>query len=111
MGGFLLGLGVAAFLSLITVACIWFSRKIPGMASISIVQAGILIKVMMGSILSMAVFKFTDPTYHNSYTITLGIYVCSILPLLSYFMVKKDCTTQTRIKNIGKGNKRIIKIN
>lgn len=107
MGGFLFGLAVSAILTLISMGSIWFSRKIPGMASISIVQSGILIKMMMGGILSMVVFKFADINLW-AYALTVGIYVCSVLPLLAYLVVKKDCITQKKIKQMGKGNKRRI---
>jgi len=105
--GVIVGLGVSFFLTLISMGSIWFSRKIPGMASISIVQSGILIKMMMGGILSMVVFKFADINLW-AYALTVGIYVCSVLPLLAYLVVKKDCTTQKRIKQMGNGNKRRI---
>jgi len=104
MMGFILGLGVSAILSIITIGAIWFARQIHGIASISIIQGGMLVKLMLGGSLTMLVIEFTNVDLLH-YTLILGIYACAGLPLLSYHMVKQDCTTQTRIKQMGNGKK------
>jgi hypothetical protein len=109
VGGFLLGLGASAILTLIQIGGVWLARKMPGIPSITIVNAGGLVKLMMGASLSIAIIHFFDINL-LAYSLTFGVWVCFVLPLIAYFMVKQDCTTQQKIKNIG-GKKRIIKIN
>jgi len=109
VGGFLFGLAVSAILTLIQIGGIWFARKMPGIPSITIVNAGGLVKLMMGASLTLAIVNFFDINL-LAYSLTLGVWVCFVLPLIAYFMVKQDYTTQQKIKNIG-GKKRIIKIN
>jgi len=89
MSGFLLGLGVGLFLTFISIASIWFARKTPGMVSIGVIQGGMLIKLMMGGILSMAIIKFA-PVDLWAYALTVGVYVCSVMPILAYFMTSEN---------------------
>jgi len=98
VGGFLFGLAVSAILTLIQIGGIWFARKMPGIPSITIVNASGLIKLMMGASLTLAIIHFIDINLWT-YSLTVGVWVCFVLPLIIYFMVKKDMTICDRINN------------
>jgi Ca2+/Na+ antiporter len=89
MTGFFLGLAVCAFLTMLTVASIWFARRLSGPTSLGVIQGGMLLKLMMGGILSMAIIKFADVNLW-AYALTVGAYVCMAMPVIAYFMVKQD---------------------
>jgi len=89
MDGFLVGLGVCLFLTFISGGFIWYSRQISGVASVTIIQAGMFAKLMLGITLSLVVFKFTTVNA-LTFGLTVGIYSCMVFPIIAYLIVKND---------------------
>ena len=89
MTGFLLGLGVSIFLTLISVGCIWFARRLEGATSIGIIQGGMLMKLILGGTLSLAIIKFANVN-HWAYALTVGCFVCLAMPVIAFYLVKSD---------------------
>lgn len=88
MSGFLTGLGVSLFLTFINVAFIWYSKRISGASAIAIVQAGMLVKFMLGAIISFCIIKLIDINLW-AYALTLGVFVCTSFPITAYIMTQK----------------------
>lgn len=91
MSGFLLAIGVNIFLTLISGGFIWYSRQIPGPASLAIVQAGMFVKLMLGGTIALAVIKLTNVNV-IAFGMTMGVYACVAFPIIAYLMVKNDFT-------------------
>ncbi len=89
MDGFLLALGVNAFLTFISGGFIWYAKRIPGIASITIVQTGMFVKFMLGASITLAVIKLTDVNV-VAFGMTVGVFACMAFPVIAYQMVKDD---------------------
>jgi len=91
MSGFIAGCVVSLILTVVGVVAIMYSRTINGMASISIIQAAMFAKLMLGCIFTLALIKLAPFKIDLwSYALTLGVYSCAGFPTLTYFMMKKD---------------------
>ncbi len=88
MSGFLTGLGVSLFLTFINTAFIWYSKRISGASSLVIIQAGMLVKFMLGVIISFCIIKLVDINLW-AYALTLGMFVCTSFPVTAYIMTQK----------------------
>ena len=80
MGGFLVGLGVSLFLTFVNIAFIWYSKRI--------IQAGMLVKFMLGAIISFCIIKLVDINLW-AYALTLGMFVCTSFPVTAYIMTNE----------------------
>jgi|TARA_R110000796_G_scaffold249713_1_gene377821 hypothetical protein len=89
MNGFLIGLGVSLFLTFINAAFIWYSKRISGASSLVIIQAGMLVKFMLGVIISFCIIKLFKDINLWAYTLTLGMFVCTSFPITAYIMTQK----------------------
>lgn len=91
MSGFIAGGVVSLILTAIGVVAIIYSRTISGMASISIIQAAMLVKLMLGCTFTLALIKLA-PFEINlwAYALTLGTYSCVGFPIIAYYFMKKD---------------------
>lgn len=88
MDGFLVGLAVSLFLAFINVAFIWYSKRIHGISSVAMVQAGMLVKFMLGAIISFCIIKLANINLW-AYALTLGMFVCIAFPVTAYIMTQK----------------------
>ena len=86
--GLIHGLILNAILTAVTVFLIWFSERISPRLATGIVQAGMLIKIMLGVFYTLLVFKFGNID-EFVYTVTVGVYVCIIMPIITYFTVTR----------------------
>jgi hypothetical protein len=93
MSGFLAGGIVSLILTVVGVVAIMYSRTINGMASVSIIQAAMLVKLMLAGTFTMALIKLA-PFEINlwAYAITLGTYSCVGSPIIAYYIMKQDFT-------------------
>ena len=91
MSGFIAGGIVSLILTVIGVVAIIYSRTISGMASVSIIQAAMLVKLMLAGIFTLALIKLA-PFEINlwAYALTLGTYSCVGSPIIAYYIMKKD---------------------
>ena len=91
MSGLIAGGIVSLILTMIGVVAIMYSRTISGMASVSIIQAAMLVKLMLGCTFTLALIKLA-PFEVNlwAYALTLGTYSCVGFPVIAYFIMKKD---------------------
>jgi hypothetical protein len=89
MDGLLIGLGVSLFLTFINVCFIWYSKRISGASAVAIVQAGMLVKFMLGVIISFCIIKLVDINLW-AYALTLGMFVCIAFPITAYIMTQND---------------------
>lgn len=80
---------MCAFITAIAVVWILLANKMPGTASISAIQTAMFSKLMLGAILSAAIFKLTDIN-PVAYGMTVGIYSCTAFPIVAYVIAKKD---------------------
>ena len=89
--GIFTGLGVCAFITAIAVVWILLANGMPGAASVSAIQTAMFSKLMLGAIISAAIFKLTevDPV---SYGMTVGIYSCTAFPLVAYMFARPKDT-------------------
>ena len=91
MSGFIAGGIISLILTVIGVVAIMYSRTISGMASITIIQAAMFAKLMLGCIFTLALIKLAPYEIDLwSYALTLGTYSCAGFPTLAYFMMKND---------------------
>lgn len=88
MSGFLLGIAVSIFLTLINVAFIWYSKQISGPSALAITQAGMLVKFMLGVIMTFCIIKLTEDINLWAYALVLGIFVCISFPVSAYMMTR-----------------------
>ncbi|MEK9741335.1 MAG: hypothetical protein VW262_09135 [Flavobacteriaceae bacterium] len=88
MDGFLIGLGVSLFLTFINVAFIWYAKRISGVSALAIIQAGMLVKFMLGAIISFCIIKLVDINLW-AYALTLGMFVCIVFPITAYVMTNE----------------------
>ena len=96
MSGFIAGCIVSLILTAIGVAAIMYSRTISGMASVSIIQAAMFAKLMLGCIFTLALIKLAPFEVDLwGYALTLGTYSCVGFPTLAYFMMKNDFNNGT----------------
>lgn len=86
MDGFLIGLGVSLFLTFVNIAFIWYANQISGVAALAIIQAGMLVKFMLGAMISFCVIKLVDINLWT-YALTLGIFVCVAFPITAYMLL------------------------
>jgi len=89
MSGFLVGLGVSLFLTFINLAFIWYSKRISGASAVAIIQAGMLVKFMLGAIISFCIIKLVDINLW-AYALTLGMFVCIAFPVTAYVMTENN---------------------
>ena len=91
MSGFIAGGIVSLILTTIGVVAIIYSRTISGLASVSIIQAAMLVKLMLASTFTLALIKLA-PFEINlwAYALTLGTYSCVGFPVIAYYTIKKD---------------------
>jgi hypothetical protein len=66
-----------------------WSSKMPGVASITIVYSGILIRLMIGVFGSIAIVGLLKTVNPVLYLATLGIMTCMIHPIAIYIKQKK----------------------
>tara|TARA_B100000575_G_scaffold93865_1_gene74763 strand:- start:5240 stop:5515 length:276 start_codon:yes stop_codon:yes gene_type:complete len=89
MSGFLLAIGVSAFLTLVSGMFIWYSRQISGPSSVNIIQTGMFVKFMLGACITFFVINEVNVNPYI-FGMTFGIYVCTAFPVVAYMMVKND---------------------
>jgi hypothetical protein len=90
MNGFIAGLILCIVLTVIGVFSIMYSR-IHGMASISIIQASMLVKLMLSGVYTMALFKLVPLEIEAwSYGMTVGLYSCVAFPIIAYYATRND---------------------
>ena len=89
MDGFLIGLGVSLFLTFINLAFIWYSQRISGASAVAIIQAGMLVKFMLGAIISFCIIKLVNINLW-AYALTLGMFVCIAFPVTAYIMTQNN---------------------
>jgi hypothetical protein len=64
---------------------------IHGMASISIIQASMLVKLMLSGVYTMALFKLVPLEIEAwSYGMTVGLYSCVAFPIIAYYATRND---------------------
>lgn len=91
MSGFIAGLILCIVLTVVGVFSIMYSRMIHGMASISIIQASMLVKLMLAGTYTMALFKLVPLKIEAwSYGMTVGLYSCVVFPIIAYYATKND---------------------
>jgi hypothetical protein len=88
MSGFILGIVVSIFLTLVNVAFIWYSKRISGPSAFALMQAGMLVKFMLGVIMTFCIIKLTDDINLWAYALVLGIFVCISFPVSAYIMTR-----------------------
>lgn len=88
MDGFLVGLGVSLFLTFINIAFIWYAKRIHGISAVAMVQAGMLVKFMLGAIISFCIIKLAEINLW-AYALTLGMFVCIAFPITAYVMTNE----------------------
>jgi hypothetical protein len=90
MSGFIAGLVVSLILTSVGVLSILYSKTISGPASVAIIQAGMLVKLMLAGICTMALIKLSPYDVDLfGYAVTLGLYSCVAFPVIAYLMVKQ----------------------
>jgi len=91
MSGFIAGGVVSLILTMVGVVSIMYARTINGMASVSIIQAAMFAKLMLGCIFTLALLKLSPYKIDLwSYALTLGTYSCVGFPTLVYFILKQE---------------------
>jgi len=88
MDGFLIGLIVSLFLTFINIAFIWYSKQISGVSAVAIIQAGMLVKFMLGAIISFCIIKLVNINLW-AYALTFGMFICISFPVSAYIMTIK----------------------
>jgi hypothetical protein len=91
MSGFIAGLVVSLILTIVGILSIFYSKTISGPSSVAIIQAGMLVKLMLAGIFTLALIKLSPYNIDLfGYAITLGLYSCIAFPVIAYLIVKNE---------------------